>query len=196
MWGRLLAALPAARLVMLAVQPGACRDAIEQAFAAHGVAAERLTLLPAMPLHEYLDQYRQVDVALDTFPYNGGTTSCDTLWMGVPLITLAGAHSIARGGVSVLSNLGLTEFIAATPEQYIDIGVGLAQRLDALRELRKSLRERMLGSPLMDAKRFAGHMENGYRTMWQDWCAGRESMRVDKSFLRVVDRPDEFAGDL
>jgi protein O-GlcNAc transferase len=175
LWGRLLARVPDARLRMISVAPGRAAERIRQAFAAHGVAAERLTLLPALPLYEYLEQYREVDIALDTFPYNGGTTGCDTLWMGVPPITLAGEHSIARGGVSVLSNLGLHEFIATTPEQYLDIAAGWTARIGQLAALRAGLRQRMLDSPLMDAKRFAGNMEAAYRGIWREWCAGRQA---------------------
>jgi protein O-GlcNAc transferase len=99
--------------------------------------------------------FNRMDVALDTFPYAGGTTTCDALWMGVPVVTLAGRTAVGRGGVSILSNVGSTEFIAETAQRYVEIAVGAAQDLEKLAALRRTMRERMSKSALMDAKRFA-----------------------------------------
>ena len=123
-----------------------------------------------MPMRQYLEQYRQVDIALDPFPYGGGTTTCDALWMGVPVISLAGDRAGSRTGVSLLSNVGLTDFIADSPGQYSAIAAKWAANLPALSTLRNTLRQRMLASPLMDSKTFAADVESAYRAMWQTWC--------------------------
>ena len=115
--------------------------------------------------------YHQIDIGLDTFPYNGHTTSLDAYWMGVPIVTLRGQMVVGRAGVSQLTNLGLSELIAETPDQFVGIAVGLARDLDRLSPLRASLRQRMQRSPLMDAPRFARHVESVYRSLWQRWCS-------------------------
>ena len=111
-------------------------------------------------------------MGLDTFPYNGHTTSIDSFWMGVPVITLVGKTPVGRAGISQLSNLGLPELIAQTPEQYVQIAADLAKDLPRLAELRSTLRTRMQSSPLMDGPRFARNMEAAYREIWRKWCAG------------------------
>jgi predicted O-linked N-acetylglucosamine transferase (SPINDLY family) len=119
-----------------------------------------------------MNLYVGIDISLDPFPYVGGTTTCDSLWMGVPVVTLAGRTAIGRGGVSILSNVGLEEFIAESPQDYIRIAVTLANDRPRLAHLRSTIRERMKGAPLMDAKQFAADVENSYRQMWRRWCSG------------------------
>ena len=122
------------------------------------------------PRGDYLAQYHQIDIGLDTFPYNGHTTSLDSYWMGVPVVTLVGTNRRGPGGLSQLTNLGLTELIAQTPGDFVKVAVGLANDLDRLNQLRGSLRQRMANSPLMDVSRFARNMEAAYRAMWRRWC--------------------------
>jgi predicted O-linked N-acetylglucosamine transferase (SPINDLY family) len=117
-----------------------------------------------------LELYHQIDIGLDTFPSNGHTTSLDSFWMGVPVVTHVGQTIVGRAGYCQLKNLGLAELIAETPEQFIAIAAGLAGDLARLASIRASLRERMEKSPLMDAPRFAGHVEAAYRAIWQRWC--------------------------
>jgi predicted O-linked N-acetylglucosamine transferase (SPINDLY family) len=112
-----------------------------------------------------------MDVGLDPFPYGGGITSCDALWMGVPLVSLSGRRSVGRGGRSILRNLGLPELVAETPQQYAEIAVCLARDLSGLGELRSTLRRRMEASPLRDRRGFARDVEAAYRKMWRRWCA-------------------------
>src|SRR5262249_16026570 len=119
---------------------------------------------------QYLQLYHQIDICLDTCPYNGHTTSLDSFWMGVPVVTLVGQTSVGRGGVSICTNLGFSELIAVSPEQFVAISAQLASDLERLREMRRTLRERLRSSPLMDAPRFARNIESAYRTMWQRWC--------------------------
>ncbi len=134
------------------------------------VDPRRLKFMGKVPFYEYLKLYQQIDVGLDPFPCNGGTSTCDALWMGVPVVTLAGRTAVGRGGVSVLRNVGLPELIAETPERYLQIAAALAGDLPRLAELRRTLRERMRKSPLMDAPRFARNVEAAYRQMWRNWC--------------------------
>ena len=114
-------------------------------------------------------------MALDPFPYGGGTTTCDALWMGVPVVSLAGQTAVGRGGLSILSNLGLTDLVAHDVRQYVRIAADLANDLPRLGQLRATLRERMQSSPLMDAPRFARGVEAAYRTMWRRWVEGAGS---------------------
>jgi predicted O-linked N-acetylglucosamine transferase (SPINDLY family) len=169
-WGQLLQAVPGSRLLLHAFS-GSHRDRARGFLAEQGIAENRVVFVDFLPTAEYLGVYRRIDVALDPFPYGGGTTTCDALWMGVPVVSLAGQTAVGRGGVSILSNLGLPELVAQDPEQYVRIAVELAHDLPRLSALRASLRERMQASPLMNAARFARNVEAAYRTMWQRWCA-------------------------
>ncbi len=172
LWCRILHALPGSRLILkdrtLAdpSQQARCRGA----FAEHGIAADRVELLPRTSAAEYLAEYGRVDIGLDPFPYNGCTTTCDAMWMGVPVVTLAGVMSYGRFGVSLLSNLGLTHLIAATPDAYVRIAVESAKKRKTLAALRAELRPRMAASLLCDAKTFAQGVEQAYRDMWRRWC--------------------------
>src|SRR5262249_42712539 len=120
---------------------------------------------------EYLELYHQIDLCLDTLPYNGHTTGLDAFWMGVPTLTMPGRTAAGRAGVSLLRNLGLPELIAEGPEDLARIAAGLAADLPRLGELRAPLGDGRGGSPLMDAPRFARNVEAAYRLMWQRWCA-------------------------
>ena len=122
------------------------------------------------PRRKYLELYHRIDLGLDTLPYNGHTTSLDSYWMGVPVVTLVGQTIVGRAGLSQLMNLQLPELIAHTPDQYVEIATNLASDLPRLSELRGTLRARMEQSPLMDAPRFARDIEAAYRTMWRTWC--------------------------
>jgi predicted O-linked N-acetylglucosamine transferase (SPINDLY family) len=169
-WSRLLQVVPGSRLLLHA-HAGSHRDRVRTSLAEQGISARRLAFADFLPTAEYFGLYQQIDVALDTFPYGGGTTTCDALWMGVPVVSLAGQTAVGRGGVSILSNLGLPELIASSPEQYVRVAAELALDRSRLSQLRATLRDRMQASPLMDAPRFARNVEAAYRTMWQRWCA-------------------------
>lgn len=175
LWGRLLAALPQARLMLKAFglsAEGARRRLLER-LARHGIGAERVELRGPQPtLAEHLACYGEVDIALDVFPYNGATTTCEALWMGVPVVTLAGATHVARVGASILSHAGLSELVAETPERYVEIALSLARDLGRLAALRVGLRERLRASALLDASGFARQLEAAYRDMWSAWQRG------------------------
>lgn len=174
LWAEVLLALPNAKLRIAAVPPGRAQQRIISILSAASINLERLEFTPQLPYVEYLSAISQVDIALDPFPYNGGTTSFDTLIMGVPFVTLAGNHSIARGGVSILTNLGLTDLIAATPTEYVEIVRQLANDPLRLAAFRRTLRQRLEDSPLMDGARFTRNLEALYRRMWQTWCNSQQ----------------------
>ena len=173
LWSRLLQSVPGSRLLMVGVSAGENCDRLRATFERHGIARGRLEIHGMLDYARYLEQYRQTDIALDSFPYNGGTTTCDALWMGVPVITLAGTYGAARSGVSLLSSVGLHELIAQTPEDYLAIARRLAAEPEALGTLRAGMRGRMRASPLMDGAGFARALEALYRGIWRDWCRAR-----------------------
>jgi predicted O-linked N-acetylglucosamine transferase (SPINDLY family) len=168
-WCELLRTVPNARLLLHAYA-GSHREGVLAFLAQQGIASERLEFIDFLPTTDYFGVYHRIDVALDPFPYGGGTTTCDALWMGVPVVSLAGATAVGRGGVSILSNVGLPELVAQTPAQLVRIAADLAQDFPRLAQLRATLRARMQRSPLMDAPRFARHVEAAYRAMWRRWC--------------------------
>jgi len=168
-WAKILQTLPGARLLLHA-RPGSHRERLQRFFASQRVAPERLSFTDQVNAAEYFGLYEQIDVALDPFPYGGGTTTCDALWMGVPVVSLAGKTAVSRSGLSILTNLGLSQLVGFDPDQYVRIAVELAGDLPRLRDLRRSLRARMQASPLMDAPRFARNVEAAYREMWRRWC--------------------------
>jgi protein O-GlcNAc transferase len=170
LWAKVLTAVPASRLLLLAPEGNSRRHVLDRLHES-GIGSERVEFLSRQPRPQYLQTYQRIDIALDTFPYNGHTTSLDSFWMGVPVITLVGRTVVGRAGVSQLSNLGLTELIANDGEQFVQIAAKLAGDAPRLAELRRTLRERMQASPLMDGPRFARNMEAAYRQMWHAWCA-------------------------
>ncbi|MGH7032165.1 MAG: tetratricopeptide repeat protein [Stellaceae bacterium] len=173
-WARILAAVPESQLVLksLDFNEPVRRQALLARFAAHGIAPERIELRqpqPAMPDH--LGSYAEIDIALDPFPYNGTTTTCEAMWMGVPVVTLIGARHAGRVGFDLLSQLGLDELAAPDIDAYVETAVALAGDRARLEHMRWSLRERMRSAPLCDAPRFARDFEGGLRVMWRAWCA-------------------------
>ncbi|MEI8196353.1 MAG: hypothetical protein WCI73_10625, partial [Phycisphaerae bacterium] len=168
-WAQVLRAVPSSRLMLLAPEGGARQRTLEL-LGREGVAAARVTLVTRRPRREYLELYHEMDVGLDTFPCNGHTTSLDSLWMGVPVVTLVGETAMGRAGLCQAMNLQLPELVAHTPEQYVQIARALAQDRPRLAELRATLRARMEASPLLDGPRFARHVEAAYRQMWRKWC--------------------------
>jgi protein O-GlcNAc transferase len=132
--------------------------------------ADRISFVAFQPRPDYLATYHQIDIGLETLPYNGHTTSLDSFWMGVPVPTIAGQTVVGRAGVCLLENLGLGELIAQTLDEYVYIVSRLAANLPRLAELRANLRSRMETSPLMDGRQFAKDMEAAYRDIWRRWC--------------------------
>jgi predicted O-linked N-acetylglucosamine transferase (SPINDLY family) len=181
LWSRILRAVPGSRMVLKSSPLAASRvrERYTRWFAEGGITADRLTFLGKSPHVEYLAAYGGVDIALDPFPYTGGTTTVDGLWMGVPAITLEGDRFVSRMGVSHLTAVGLTDFIVPTREAYFDKAVALAGDLPRLRELRATLREQVAQSPLCDGAGFTGELEAAFRMMWRTWCWSQ--VRVDEA---------------
>ena len=180
-WARVLRKTPGSRFLLKSqtLANAKARQRYLDLFSAHGIGAERLDLLPSTVKHsEYLGTYERIDIALDPFPYNGGNTSLEAAWMGVPIIALRGDRCVSRMGASVLTQLGLTDLVAENPEAYVEIATDLASDLARLTDLRRELRPRMAASPLCDAKTFAREVEAAYRHMWRRWCDG-ESRPLD-----------------
>jgi len=175
LWARVLTRVPASRLFLKAKQLGetSAPPSVRARFAAHGIDPDRLILEGAAPRAEYLAAYRRVDIALDPFPYTGGTTSAEGLWMGVPVLTLAGESLLARQGVGLLMNAGLPEWVAADAHDYVARAAAQAGAVQALSALRSGLRQQVLAQPLFDAPRFAAHLEAALRGMWVTWCNRR-----------------------
>ena len=169
LWARVLGAVNRSRLMILCPQ-GNHRQSLLDLLQRDGIGPDRVELIARGSRSQYLEHYHRIDLGLDTFPYNGHTTSLDSFWMGVPVITLVGRTVVGRAGLSQLSNLALPELVARTPEEYVRIAADLASKLPRLSELRRTLRPRMRASPLMDAPRFAHHIEAAYRRMWTEWC--------------------------
>lgn len=174
LWAEILRRVPDARLILKARQ---LADPVVQQryrdwFNAHGIAQERVILDSRYLDHAgLLGYYGELDIALDTHPYSGVTTTCEALWMGVPVVTLAGEKFISRNSAALLANVGLEELIASSPQQYVDIAVALASDGKRLELLRSVQRERFKASPLGNAPLFMQHLEAAYRDMWKQWCA-------------------------
>jgi len=172
-WSRILARVPDARLLLCAagLSDPAARQRLSSFFTEHGLGAGRIEFRAWQDMREYLAAHHAVDVLLDSHPCSGHTVSCHALWMGVPPVTLAGARHGGRMVASVLYNAGLPELIARTSAEYEDIAVNLASDLPRLAELRRTMRDRLAASPLLDARRFSRAVEGAYRHMWRKWCA-------------------------
>jgi predicted O-linked N-acetylglucosamine transferase (SPINDLY family) len=135
--------------------------------ASFGIDMERVTLRYSSNIFEALGE---IDILLDSFPHNGGTMLYDALWMGVPAITLASRPPVGRIGQSLMTNLGLADWVAFDEESYVSKAASFAGDIDSLAKLRSGMRERMRASPIMDEQGFANDVENAYREMWQRWC--------------------------
>ncbi len=170
LWARVLKQTEDSTLTILADE-GSHRQRVLEILVREGIETPRVVFVSPRPRRQYLELYRCLDIVLDTFPYNGHTTSLDALWMGVPVVSLAGECAVSRAGLSQLTNLGLRELVAFNEEDYVKIAVQLARDLPRLAELRSTLRPRMEKSVLMDAPRFARQIEAAYRAMWREWCA-------------------------
>jgi protein O-GlcNAc transferase len=175
-WAEIMARVPNSRLLLEIKGIDGERFRVETVARMKrlGLPVERVDMLPRRPENQFV-LYNRIDMALDPFPCVGGTTSLDSLWMGVPFVTLAGKSFVSRMGVSILTNAGMPELVASNTDEYIKLATGLAQDPERVKNLRKSLRQRVAASPLMAQQAFARHMEDAFRQMWQAWCAKTET---------------------
>lgn len=173
-WGKIFNLLPQARLRLQSKQMNsiAVRELMLQRLARVGIEKDRVTIEASMPRADYLAAHAGVDIFLDTFPYPGGTTTCEALWMGVPTLTLAGDTLLSRQGASMLACVGLDEWVATDEEDYVERALFLAADVARLAQLRAGLREKVLASPLFDAPLFARHLEDALQGMWQQKMSG------------------------
>lgn len=170
-WAGIIVRAPGSRLIIRGDMTDSLRRRLLETFASHGVDRERLELVNRLPRPQYLELIKRMDIALDPFPFNGHTTTCDCLWQGVPVVTLSGNTYVTRFGGSGLKTLGLDELIAHSPEEYQNIAVNLASDIPRLTRYRSTLRDRMAHSPLLDFPTFTRNLETEYRRMWHAWCA-------------------------
>jgi predicted O-linked N-acetylglucosamine transferase (SPINDLY family) len=168
-WAQVLRQVERSRLMLLA-RDGSQRTWAVDRLAKEGIDRQRVVFVPKGNRREYLDYYHRIDLGLDSFPCNGHTTSLDSFWMGVPVVTLVRETAVSRAGWSQLSNLNLGQLAAQTKEEFVRIAVELARDWPRLADLRATLRGRMERSPLMDGPKFARNIESAYRQMWRAWC--------------------------
>jgi predicted O-linked N-acetylglucosamine transferase (SPINDLY family) len=148
-------------------------------FAAEGVAGERLVLVPAMARRALVESYAEIDIALDTFPWSGGATSFEALWMGAPLVTLAADRPIGRVSASILAAMGHRDLIADTPHQYVETAIGLARDLGHLEALQARMRPALEASACFDMARYAAAFLAAIATAWPRMCQrSRQSFRL------------------
>ena len=175
-WCELMNNTPDSRIILKSelFRDDRMRERVAGIFNQAGIDQARVDLLGKdVSRMTHLERYGGMDIALDSFPYNGTTTTCEALWMGVPVVTLAGSVHAGRVTASQLMSIGLKELIAHSPREYVDVACSLARDLDYLRELRFTMRDRMLSSPLMNARALTENLEQAYRNIWQEWCKGR-----------------------
>ena len=158
----------------MAISGVAAERHMRQLFADCGIAGPQLEILPRLAFDDYLAAYASVDIALDTFPYHGATTTCFSLWMGLPVVVLEGTTHASRADVSMLNNVGLPQLVANTGDEYVDIAARLAHDLPRLAELRANLRGMMARSPNADGRTCARNLEHAFREMWVTWCGKTE----------------------
>ena len=170
LWATIMRRTPGSRLLIVA-PAGSAQTRFLDRMESLGIASDRIEFVDRVARQEYMAHYRRIDISLDPWPFNGGTTSFDSFWMGVPLVTMTGSTAVSRGGASILSNIELTELIANQPQEYVEKVCALAADSERLASLRAELRRRMERSPLMDGKRFARNVERAFRMMWHAWCA-------------------------
>jgi predicted O-linked N-acetylglucosamine transferase (SPINDLY family) len=170
LWGRLLARVPNSEIWFADVPSDESHDRLVARLAEAGIEKSRIKTWGRLPPEPYWDLIRGADIALDTFPYNGGATTCECLWLGVPVVSRAGAMGFSRSGASILGAIGLPELVAESEDQYLDVAVGLAADRSRLWELRRGLRERMRNSSLMNAAAFLRDLEDAYRDVWRRAC--------------------------
>jgi len=188
LWVKIIRAVAGSRLLIksrAADDPVWCRH-LKQRLGRMGLASSRVRIEGQKTTRAYFQLYNEVDIALDSYPYNGTTTMCDALWMGVPVISLVGRHHVSRVGLSILSQVGLEFFAATTPDEYWAKAIALAGKPNALASIRRSLRHRVMNSPLYDHRALAQQVENAFRQLWQRRCGetAKNAMSVKPTMER------------
>ena len=178
-WSNILAQIPKSRLIIknISLNDEFTKNTYYKLFNDYGIKSKRINLLPAVEnILEHLSFYNKIDIALDTFPYNGTTTTCEALWMGVPVIAYRGKTHASRVGASILNHIELYDFIADSINDYIDKAIIVSENIDFLIRLRKNLRKIMKKSNLLHEKKFTGSLEIIFRNMWKKWCTDQQNL--------------------
>lgn len=177
LWVQVLAICPDSRMIIKcqAGDDAASRRHIEQVFTGNGITPNRISIIGWQDQADYLRFYQGIDITLDTHPFNGCITTFESLWMGVPVVSLVGGPWVSRMGLSLLANMGFEKFAAHTPEQFIARAQALAASPEHLAHMRGQLRTYLQHSPVCDGKRLAGDIERAYRLIWRDWCSTRKA---------------------
>jgi predicted O-linked N-acetylglucosamine transferase (SPINDLY family) len=172
LWARILAAVLNSRLILQtsALSSESTQNKVRKLFAEGGVSADRLEFRPWSDFGKYVQLLERSDMTLDPFPFNGGTTTCHSLWMGAPVVTLAGDRHASRMGLSMMNCVGLPEFVAKTADEYVEIASLMSRNLPRLAEIRAGMRDRLKASPLLDGAGYTRRLETAYRQVWQQWC--------------------------
>ena len=172
-WASILRRVPDSRLILKTHQLSdpSTAESFRTAFTAHGIAGDRIELRGSSGHRAFMGQYGDLDLVLDPFPYSGGLTTCEALWMGVPTVTLPGEIFASRHSASHMSNAGLADWLTGSVEEYADLAVAWAADIAGLAALRAGLREKVRRSPLCDAPRFGRNLGTALRETWRAWCA-------------------------
>ena len=178
LWARIMTRLPDSAIVVLDVRDEASRQSLVERFARRGIADTRIGVRNRLAPADYYRAISEIDIALDTYPYNGATTTFDALWMGVPIVALRGERGMSRSTFSIISTLAMPELVAESRDAYVDVNVQLALDSSWRRGLYATLRSRLSASPLMDVERFARDLEHAYRRMWTESCVARSRLRT------------------
>jgi len=184
LWARLLHSIPNSRIILKSkyFNDKIVKQDVLSKFGLQGITVDRIELRPKSFYTDMLREYGDIDIALDTFPYNGGATTCEALWMGVPVVTLEGGTPISRQSKAFLYTIGHPEWVASTADEYVDIIQHLASNVDCLQQVRKGLRQKISDSPLCDGATFTLHLEEAYRWMWQLWCSENKPVESYRQF--------------
>jgi len=180
LWARIFERVQNAKLVALDFPTPEMQSRFLRRAERAGIHPERISVRGRESISRYFNTIASVDIALDTLPYNGATTTLDTLWLGVPIVALRGERGISRGGYSILKSLGANELIAETPDDYVTLNVRLARDVTWRAQLRATLSARFEHSPLVDAAAFTEALEQQYRDMWLAWCSTREAASSER----------------
>lgn len=176
LWSRILKAIPNSVLYLCNVGDAKTEDIVLNKFERHGISKTRLFLQAWMPMEDYLALHHEIDLALDPFPYNGGTITNHSLWMGVPVITLASDRSVGRIGASLMNRVNLPEMIAHTEQEYVDIAINFSQDLQRLNQLRTGMRQRLDVNLDASILTLTKSVESEYSAMWRKWCASQNAL--------------------
>ncbi len=172
-WAAILRSVPDSQLMLLGPSRQDADPRVSNLFRDEGIDPKRILIVGKRSRFDYLHVYDRIDIALDPFPFSGHTTTCDALWQGVPVVTLAGQTYAGRMSASTLTQAKFPQWIAQTPQEYVRIAVGLAGDIPSLANLRRNMRDHLTSAPILDAKGFTRSLEAAYRKMWQSYV-GRE----------------------